>query len=302
MSFATLHLRQRGRDQPKGGKQLVGIQHPQDFSHRHRAEAVPGGSRMSRALPRVVAASPRVVPAPSVQGREQPRVGAITRLPCVLTAALVGLVFLAPSPLRATTTSDSDRHDQQGLMWPVQGKVTSRFGPRGLFHLHRGVDIKAPRGTLVHAAAAGTVAFSGRQSSYGRVIKIDHPNGLRTIYAHNSRNFVKVGERVDAGEVIGAVGQTGRATTNHLHFEVRRYGVARDPLPLLDAAPVEESGGSRLRTAAVADSDSGLRDGVERHGHLRVRKSHHGRSAQLHSRQGSTTCHTRTCRAARVTH
>ena len=257
---------------------------------------------MGRALPRVVATSPRVILPSSAQLHEQPRVGAITRLPCVLTAAIVGLVFLAPSPLRAATTSGSDGHDQQGLMWPVQGKVTSRFGPRGFFHLHRGVDIKAPRGTPVHAAAAGTVAFSGRQSSYGRVIKIDHPNGLRTIYAHNSSNFVTVGERVKAGEVIGAVGQTGRATANHLHFEVRRDGVARDPLPLLYAGPGGEPGDSRLRTAAVADADSGSSDGVERHGRLRAPKSHHGRSAQLHSRRGSSNCHTRTCRAARVTH
>ena len=257
---------------------------------------------MGRALPRVVATSRRVVLASSAQMREQPRIGAMIRLPCVLTAALVGLVVLAPSPLRAATTSDSDRHYQQGLLWPVQGKVTSGFGPRGFFHVHRGVDIKAPRGTPVHAAAAGTVAFSGRQSSYGRVIKIDHPNGLRTIYAHNSSNFVTVGERVKAGEVIGAVGQTGRATTNHLHFEVRRDGVARDPLPLLYAGPGGEPGGSRLRTAAVADADSGPSDGVERHGQLRAPKSHHGRSAQLHSRRGSSNCHTRTCRAARVTH
>src|SRR5215467_1774039 len=231
MRFATPFLRQTGREE------LVGARHPSDVSRGHRTEAVPGGSGMGRALPRVVATFPRVILPSSAQLHEQPRVGAITRLPCVLTAAIVGLVFLAPSPLRAATTSVSDGHDQQGLMWPVQGKVTSRFGPRGFFHLHRGVDIKAPRGTPVHAAAAGTVAFSGRQSSYGRVIKIDHPNGLRTIYAHNSTNFVKAGQRVKAGAIIAAVGQTGRATTNHLHFEVRRHDVARDPLPLLRSEP-----------------------------------------------------------------
>src|SRR5262245_65978295 len=218
------------------------------------------------------------------------------------TATLLGLALLAPLPSSADPEPVADGQEQQGLRWPVQGKVTSRFGPRGFSHLHRGLDIKAPKGTPIHAAAAGTVAFSGRQSSYGRVIKIDHPNGLRTIYAHNSRNFVKVGERVNAGELIGAVGQTGRATTNHLHFEVRRHDVARDPLPLLYAGPGGEPGGSRLRTAAVADADSGPSDGVERHGQLKAPKSHHGRSAQLHSRRGSSNCHTRTCRAARVTH
>jgi murein DD-endopeptidase MepM/ murein hydrolase activator NlpD len=123
--------------------------------------------------------------------------------------------------------------DRAGFIWPVQGSVTSRFGPRGLWGWHRGVDIKAPRGAPIHAAATGTVVFSGRQSSYGRVIKIAHANGLITIYAHNSVNFVKPGDRVRAGALIGAVGRTGHATTNHLHFEVRRQGVPNDPLPLL---------------------------------------------------------------------
>jgi len=115
----------------------------------------------------------------------------------------------------------------------VAGSVTSRFGRRGLWSWHQGVDIKAPRGAPIHSAAAGTVIFSGRQSSYGRVIKIEHPDGLTTIYAHNSANFVKVGDRVKGGALIGAVGRTGHATTNHLHFEVRRHGVAHDPLTLL---------------------------------------------------------------------
>ena len=123
--------------------------------------------------------------------------------------------------------------DRAGFIWPVQGSVTSRFGPRGLWGSHRGVDIKAPRGAPIRAAAAGTVVLSGRQSSYGRVIKIAHANGVSTIYAHNSTNLVKAGDRVRAGALIGAVGRTGRATTNHLHFEVRRQGVANDPLPLL---------------------------------------------------------------------
>src|SRR5262249_30054229 len=149
------------------------------------------------------------------------------------TTTLLGLTLLAPLPSSAHRAPAADRHERHELMWPVQGKVISRFGQRRFLHLHRGLDIKAPKGTRIHAAAAGTVAFSGRQSSYGRVIKIDHPNGLRTIYAHNSSNFVRTGQRVRAGAVIAAVGQTGRATTNHLHFEVRRRGVARDPLPLL---------------------------------------------------------------------
>jgi murein DD-endopeptidase MepM/ murein hydrolase activator NlpD len=167
-------------------------------------------------------------------------------------ATLLGLTLLAPSASSADPAPVAAHQEQQGLRWPVQGKVISRFGSRRLFHLHRGVDIKAPKGTPIRAAAAGTVAFSGRQSSYGRVIKIDHPNGLRTIYAHNSSNFVRTGQRVKAGAVIAAVGQTGRATANHLHFEVRRRGVARDPLPLLRSQPrvVVQADAPRRRTAS----------------------------------------------------
>jgi murein DD-endopeptidase MepM/ murein hydrolase activator NlpD len=139
-----------------------------------------------------------------------------------------------PERLENRLRTDLSAHgDRIGFAWPVEGSVVSRFGRRGLWGWHRGVDIKAPRGAPIHAAAAGIVVFSGRQSSYGRVIKIAHPNGLVTIYAHNSANFVKAGDRVKGGALIGAVGRTGRATTNHLHFEVRRQGVAHDPLTLL---------------------------------------------------------------------
>ena len=124
-----------------------------------------------------------------------------------------------------------------GLLWPVHGRVTSRFGERRLWARHGGVDIKAPRGAPIRAAAAGTVVFSGRQSSYGRVIKIAHPDGRTTVYAHNHTNLVRTGDRVKAGAVIGTVGRTGRATANHVHFEVRRGARGQDPLPQLAAAP-----------------------------------------------------------------
>ena len=102
-----------------------------------------------------------------------------------------------PDRLPSRPGTELSRHvDRIRLAWPVAGSVTSRFGRRGLWSWHQGVDIKAPRGAPIHSAAAGIVIFSGRQSSYGRVIKIEHPDGLTTIYAHNSANFVKVGDRV----------------------------------------------------------------------------------------------------------
>src|SRR5262249_58779075 len=120
-----------------------------------------------------------------------------------------------------------------------------------LWRTHRGIDIKAPQGTPIRAAAPGTVVFSGRQSSYGRTVKITHPNGLSTVYAHNSANFVKPGDKVKTGTVIGAVGRTGLATTNHLHFEVRRQGVARNPLPLLQNKPATTIAKPHDKTSAT---------------------------------------------------
>jgi len=123
--------------------------------------------------------------------------------------------------------------DRVVFRWPVNGPVSSGFGRR-FGEWHSGVDIKAPPGEPIRAAAAGTVLFSGWQSSYGRVVEIAHADGFITVYAHNLRNSVKAGDRVQPGTVIGAVGRTGRATGNHLHFEVRRQGWAQNPLPLLD--------------------------------------------------------------------
>ena len=138
------------------------------------------------------------------------------------------------------------RSDRSGFVWPVNGPVASAFGPRGFWGWHSGVDIKAPQGQPIHAAAAGTVLFSGWQSSYGRVIKIAHGDGFSSVYAHNLRNFVKAGDRVEPGTVIGAVGRTGRATANHVHFEIRRQGRAQNPLPLLarrESTPMLAKGG-----------------------------------------------------------
>lgn len=117
------------------------------------------------------------------------------------------------------------------LVWPVQGggQVTSRFGwRRGDWH--PAVDIAAPAGTPVLAADTGMVTFAGWESGYGRLVVVEHGNGMSTRYAHLSRVDVKAGDKVSRGQVIGAVGSTGRATGPHLHFEVRVGGEARNPL------------------------------------------------------------------------
>jgi murein DD-endopeptidase MepM/ murein hydrolase activator NlpD len=118
-----------------------------------------------------------------------------------------------------------------GLIWPVNGPITSGFGPRwGSFH--EGIDIGAPCGTPIHAAASGTVIYSGWMDGYGNFVIIDHGNGLATAYGHQSAIYVSGGS-VSQGQTIGAVGSTGHSTGCHLHFEVRVNGNPVDPLGYL---------------------------------------------------------------------
>ena len=112
---------------------------------------------------------------------------------------------------------------------PVRGKVGSGFGARKS-GVHRGVDILAPDGTEVRASEYGLVLYAGDGlRGYGHVIVLDHGEGVTTLYAHLREFRVKSGDAVAAGQVIGAVGRTGNATTSHLHFELRVEDEALDP-------------------------------------------------------------------------
>ncbi len=119
------------------------------------------------------------------------------------------------------------------LIWPLHGRATSGYGPRGKRD-HQGVDLAAPTGTPVLAAAGGRVAYSGQgMRGYGKVVVVKHENDLSTVYAHNSRLLVRMGDSVTQGQTIARVGETGWATGPHLHFEVRRRGVPEDPMEFL---------------------------------------------------------------------
>ena len=122
------------------------------------------------------------------------------------------------------------------LVIPVDGaKLTSPFGPRGQ-GMHWGIDLAAPEGRPVRAAAAGKVVFAGWNGAYGLLIILAH-SGFRTYYAHNSVLLVEKNQQVAAGEIIAAVGRTGRATGSHLHFELEIQGKKVNPLPYLTRTP-----------------------------------------------------------------
>jgi murein DD-endopeptidase MepM/ murein hydrolase activator NlpD len=119
-----------------------------------------------------------------------------------------------------------------GLIWPVDGPVTSGFGMRW-GRMHTGIDIAVTTGTPVHASASGTVVYAGWMSGYGNLVAVDHGGGLATAYAHNSSLLVSVGQSVQQGDTIALSGSTGHSTGPHVHFEVRVNGVPVDPLQYL---------------------------------------------------------------------
>lgn len=133
------------------------------------------------------------------------------------------------------SSNASIKFDRTKFSWPVDGNLLSPFGIRN-GRRHDGLDIKAPSGTPIKAAAKGEVVFSGKLKGYGNVVIVKHKDEFFTVYAHNSLNKVSKGKKVDRGTVIGDVGATGRATGPHLHFEVREGQSARNPLFYLPAS------------------------------------------------------------------
>ncbi len=121
----------------------------------------------------------------------------------------------------------------QTFCYPYPGKFLSPYGPRGR-SFHAGVDIKARPNDTIRAAFAGTVRLSRAYYAYGNCVVVRHDNGLETLYGHNSRNLVRVGDQVKAGSPLALAGRTGRATTEHCHFEVRIQGQHINPALLLD--------------------------------------------------------------------
>lgn len=144
------------------------------------------------------------------------------------TSALSGVAANALSAGLGSsdTLTDWVRLADAPSLWPVMGRVTSSFGERtdplgGEGEFHRGIDIAAGYGDAVRATADGVVQSAGMASGYGREIIVNHGHGMQTLYAHLSAITVAAGENVGRGQIIGYVGQSGRATGPHLHYEVR---------------------------------------------------------------------------------
>lgn len=141
--------------------------------------------------------------------------------------------YSTPSASNYTSGRSSAKVDIGiSLIRPISGIITSRFGSNDSVrsHSHSGIDIAAPYGTAIKAAAGGTVTYSGNANDgYGLYVIISHGNGVQTVYAHCSQLLVSAGQKVSQGEVIAKVGSTGNSTGNHLHLEVRKNGITYNP-------------------------------------------------------------------------
>jgi lipoprotein NlpD len=122
------------------------------------------------------------------------------------------------------------------LQWPMRGVLYARFGKKGK-EPHDGIDLAAPAGTPVRTAGEGTVLFAGPQSGYGLIVVVGHEKGLVTVYAHSRDLRVRTGQQVRPGQVIATVGESGKTSGPHLHFEVRVEGEPVDPLRFLGPVP-----------------------------------------------------------------
>jgi len=154
------------------------------------------------------------------------------RMTAMNGAASVGISSM--SELHDATTRDWLRLAAAPTLWPVQGRITGSFGERidpfnGEGAFHRGVDISSDLGTRVIAPADGIVEFSDQMNGYGRTVVIDHGNGISTLYGHLSGFTVSPGQLIHRGDTLGYVGQTGRSTGPHLHYEVRILNTPVNP-------------------------------------------------------------------------
>jgi murein DD-endopeptidase MepM/ murein hydrolase activator NlpD len=194
-------------------------------------------------------AQPTLVTATAEKIQDSDVSSSLDQLHALRTSALTGatMVGLTMGLTRNVTTADWFKANSAPNLWPVEGQVTGSFGERidpfnGEGAFHSGVDIGTHYGAPIIAPADGVVTFCDQMGGYGRAIMIDHGNGISTRYGHLSGFAVTSGQSVHRGDVIGYVGESGRSTGPHLHYEVRINDTPVNPYKYLRMT-VAQSGG-----------------------------------------------------------
>jgi murein DD-endopeptidase MepM/ murein hydrolase activator NlpD len=178
-------------------------------------------------------------PDPAFQD-DDPASASLQQFMALRTTAMNGTasIGIGMGDMRDASTRDWMRLATAPTLWPVMGRITDHFGERidpfsGEGAFHRGVDISSDYGTRIIAPADGIVRFSDFMNGYGRTVMIDHGNGISTLYGHLSGSAVTPGQFVRRGDAVGYVGQSGRSTGPHLHYEVRIFNTPVNPYKYL---------------------------------------------------------------------
>jgi len=143
----------------------------------------------------------------------------------------VGQLIFIPDKKNALTTASYPKYTKsESFIWPVKGKVVSYFGSAKNMVKNKGIDIESRPASSIVASRSGRVSFvSDYLEGYGKTIIVDHQEGFQTVYAHNSKNLIKLNQEVNQGDVIAKIGTTGRAKKPTLHFEIRKKHKPRNP-------------------------------------------------------------------------
>lgn len=203
------------------------------------AEEETPAARLERALARTATPPPDVAAAKNAPAaKESP--AATASKPARVDPPGTRVARADPVPVPTPASQAAEAKPAPGhpglLEWPLRGVLYARFGKKGK-EPHDGIDLAAPAGTPVRTAAEGTVLFAGEQKGYGLIAIVEHERGLITLYAHNRDLRVKTGQKVRGGQVIATVGESGKTSGPHLHFEVRKEGIPVDPLEVLGPVP-----------------------------------------------------------------
>ena len=142
----------------------------------------------------------------------------------ILFLCIILIVLLIPNIVYADNDIPS--------IWPTWGRVSSLFGEVRATHIHMGLDIANDTGTFIYATADGKVIYTDWDGGFGKKIVIEHKN-YKTVYAHLDMIYIKVGDRIEQGDIIATMGNTGHSTGPHLHYEVIRNEINQDPLNYL---------------------------------------------------------------------
>jgi murein DD-endopeptidase MepM/ murein hydrolase activator NlpD len=213
------------------GRFVIGVAREQKGSLKFKLTGPDGSTRMIE-----IAITPRTFPIERVNGVPEKTVNPP---PDIATR-----IMREQAEVEAVRTRDDDRSDFDTVfIWPVKGRISGVFGSQRIYNgtpasAHSGVDIAAAKGTPVHAPAGGVVTFANPDLYLtGGTVLIDHGHGVSSNFLHLSRIDVKVGDRVEQGQVIGLVGATGRATGPHMHWGMNWFNVRVDPQSLMPPGP-----------------------------------------------------------------